>query len=108
MEFALPDFLLRNPYGEIRLAGHRIGLLHVVESHNRGLTAGEILREYPALTADLIEKTIAFYREHRGEVDAYVAETRAQIDRQSAGASRGPTMAELRKRLENRQRATTG
>ena len=107
MEKELPDFLTRNRHGEIRLAGHRIGLLHVVERYKEGLTPESILREYPTLSPDLIERTIAFYLEHRPEVDAYVAETRAEIGRQAARPSNGPGLSELQERMKAGRRAPT-
>jgi uncharacterized protein (DUF433 family) len=107
MEIERREFLERNQYGEIRLTGHRIGLLHVVDRYNEGFTPEGILCEYPTLSLGLIDKTIAFYLDHQAEVDAYVATTRAEIERQAAAPSTGPTKAELRKRLEVMQRATT-
>lgn len=107
MEMDLPDFLARDRYGEIRLSGHRIGLLHVVDLHNGGLTTEAIHREYPALSRDLIARTIGFYLGHRAEVDGYVAATRAEISRQASEALKGPTAAELRGRLEAMKRAAT-
>jgi uncharacterized protein (DUF433 family) len=107
MEWELPDFLTRSQYGEIRLTGHRIGLLHLVDRYNEGYSAEAILCEYPTLPLSLIYKTIAFYLDHHVEVDTYVATTRAEIERQAVAPSRGPTMAELRSRLEAMQRAAT-
>jgi uncharacterized protein (DUF433 family) len=107
MGLDLPEFLSRNQYREIRLTGHRIGLLHVVNRYNEGFTPEGILCEYPTLSLGLIYKTIAFYLDHQTEVDAYVATTRAEIERQAAAPSTGPTMVELRKRLEAIQRAAT-
>jgi uncharacterized protein (DUF433 family) len=107
MDFKLPDFLTRNEYGEIRLNGHRIGLIHLVDRYNEGYSPEAILCDYPALSLALIYKTIAFYLEHEQEVDAYVAATRGEIERQAAAPSPGPTMVELRKRLETRPRAAT-
>lgn len=101
----LPDFLTRNEFGEIRLTGHRIGLLHVVDCYNEGHTPEGVQYEYPTLALPLIYKVIAFYLENQAEVDRYVAECRAELDRQAALPSRGPTMAELRKRLEAKRGA---
>ncbi len=103
----LPDYLTRWPRGEIMVTGHRIGLLHVVDRHNEGMSAEEIARDYPSLAIATIEDVVAFYRENRGEVDAYVAGCRAEIDRQAAEPSTGPTAAELRRRIEARQRSGT-
>jgi uncharacterized protein (DUF433 family) len=107
MEIELPDFLTRNQYGEIRLTGHRIGLLHLVDRYNEGYGPEGILCEYPTLSLGLIYKTIAFYLDHQAEVDAYVATIRAEIERQAAIPSPGPTMVELRKRLEAMRRTAT-
>lgn len=108
MELELPEFLTRNEYGEIRLTGHRIGLIHLVDRYNEGYSPEAILCDFPTLTLSLIYKTIAFYLDHRAEVDAYVAATRAEIDRQASLPSKGPTMVELRERMDAMQRATTG
>ena len=103
----LPDFLIDHPDGEIRLTGHRIGLLHVVDCYNEGLTAEGIAVEYPTLSLAHIHKTLGFYLENRDEIDAYVARCRARIERDMARPSRGPGLAELRQRLEARRRAET-
>ncbi len=95
----LPGFLTRDRYGEIRLTGHRIGLLHVVDLHNQGLSPVAIHDEYPTLPIDLIAQTIKFYLAHRAEVDDDLSATRAEINRQAAEPSGGPTAAELRRRL---------
>jgi len=107
MDLELPDFLTRNPYGEIRLTGHRIGLLHVVERYNEGYSPEAILCDYPALSLALIHKVIAFYLDHQPDVDGYVTATRAEIQRQAAAPSPGPTIVELRRRLESMRRART-
>ena len=103
----LPDFLTRNQYGEIRLTAHRIGLLHIVDLYNDGAVAEGILCQYPTLSLPLIHKAIAFYLENQVEVDAYVSNARADIDRLAVSPSPGPTMVELRKRLLAMQRTDT-
>jgi uncharacterized protein (DUF433 family) len=107
MELELPDFLMRNEYGDIRLTGHRIGLLHLVDRYNEGYSPEAILCDYPTLTLVLIYKTITFYLDHQAEVDAYVATTRSEIERQAAVSSPGPTTVELRARLEAMRRTVT-
>lgn len=100
MPMNLPDFLTRNEFGEIRLAGHRIALWDVVELYEEGASADAILCEYPTLSLLLIHKVIVFYLENRSEVDAYVAARRAEVDRLASLPQSGPNMAELRRRLE--------
>lgn len=103
----MPAFLTRNDYGEIRLTGHRIGLLQIVDLYNGGESAEGILCQLPTLSLPLIHKIIAFYLENMAEVDAYVAEAKTAIDQLAAASSTGPTMVELRQRLEAVRRATT-
>jgi uncharacterized protein (DUF433 family) len=100
----LPDFLTQGPYGEIRLAGHRIGLFHVVDCYQRNYSPEMIHEEFPSLPLDLIHQVLSFYRANRAEVDTYVAECREEIEHQAALPQAGPDFAELRRRLE----ATTG
>jgi uncharacterized protein (DUF433 family) len=104
----LPDFLTRNQFGEIRLSGHRIGLLHLVERYNEGLSPEAILCEYPTLSLATIHKVIAFYLDNQAEVDSYVAAVRHEIEQQADARSAGPTIVELRRRFEAmRRRGTT-
>lgn len=100
----LPDFLTRTEHGGIRMAGSRIGLEHVVEEFVRGASAEMIAARYPTLGLAHVYKAIAFYLENRTEVDAYVAETVAEYERQAALAHR-PNWEEMRVRLEQIKRA---
>jgi uncharacterized protein (DUF433 family) len=107
MDLELPDFLTRNRYGEIRLTGHRIGLLHLVDRYHEGNSREAILGDYPTLSLALIDKVIAFYLDHQAEMDAYIAAARAEIERQAGAPSPGPTMVELRRRREALRRGET-
>ena len=55
----LPDYL-NNADGEIRLTGHRIGLVHVVKAYNDGNTAELIGPMFPTVPLALVHKVIAF------------------------------------------------
>lgn len=68
----LPDFLTQSAEGEIRLAGHRIGLYQLVQAYNEGESAEMLASRYPTLSLSLVHKTIAFYLDNRVDVDAYV------------------------------------
>ena len=101
----LPDFLTRDGAGDIRLTGHRIGLYHVVHYYNEGYSAEMLAGQFPSLPLALIHKTIAFYLENRGEVDAYMAACREELNRQrDANPNRLP-LASLRQRMEQLQQA---
>jgi len=103
----LPDFLSEAD-GEVRLAGHRIGLVHVVKAYNDGHSAEMIAAEFPTLPLAMVHKVIAFYLDNQADVDSYVAvhdREMAALERQSRPAGSTPTVAELRRRLESIRRA---
>jgi uncharacterized protein (DUF433 family) len=99
----LPDFLTQDRYGYIHLAGHRIGLRHVVELYTDGCTPEMLHDHFPTVPLALIHKVIAFYLENRAEVDAYVRQSREALQRQIAQPPQGPDAAELRRRMEARK-----
>jgi uncharacterized protein (DUF433 family) len=101
----LPDFLHFGEYGEIFLAGHRITLYHVIKEYQDSRSAETLAATYPTLPLALVHKVIAFYLENQAEVDQYVEQTRAEIERQAAVAPQGPSLAELKQRLEAKRRA---
>ena len=101
----LPPSLLWHPDGEIRLVGHRIGLYHFIYYYNQGFTAEMILCQFPTLELAVIHKVIAFYLDHRDEVDRYVAHYQAELDQLRGAGRHAPSVAELRKRLEMRREA---
>lgn len=99
----LPDFLVEAPYGEIRLAGSRIGLYHVVLSYNEGFSAETLLEEFPTLPLALIHKVIAFYLENKSEVDAYVEKER-QACEEMRQTGKHPDWVALRARFDEMKR----
>lgn len=98
----LPPFLTRRPNGEIVLTGHRIGLYSVIDRSQRGHTPDQIHDEFPTLEPDLIGRVIAFREAHPAEVDAYVAEYRADLDRQGAAAEPSAAVLRIRRRMAER------
>jgi uncharacterized protein (DUF433 family) len=96
----LPDFLRSDQYGEIFLAGHRITLYHIIKDYQEGCSAETLTAAYPTLSPALVHKVIAYYLENQPEVERYVVETRAEIERQAAAPSRGPSPADLQRRFE--------
>src|SRR5437868_6277222 len=101
----LPEFLTEVEPGEIRLTGHRIGLYHAVSRYQEGFSPQLLHEEYPTLSLELINKVLAFYEANRAEVDAYVADYRAELDRQVASTPRSVSYDELLRRFEAKQRA---
>jgi uncharacterized protein (DUF433 family) len=95
----LPHFLSEPDPGEIVLTGHRIGLYTIVRGYNDGLSPEALHDEYPTLSLELIQGVIAFYLENKVEVDAYVADYRAELERQEALYGRRDLRAKLRERF---------
>ncbi|HKB35887.1 MAG TPA: DUF433 domain-containing protein, partial [Gemmataceae bacterium] len=95
----LPDFLTRDSGGELRLTGHRIGLLHLVHYYNEGFSPEMLVGQYPTLPLALVHKAIAFYLENQAEVDALLTAWRDELARQRATNPRRIDVAALRGRL---------
>lgn len=96
----LPDFLNRDRGGLILLVGHRIGLHDVLHFYQEGYSPEMIAGELPTLTLAVVHKTIAFYLENQDEVDAWLEKERSEVARQRREAKRGPSVTELRKRMQ--------
>jgi uncharacterized protein (DUF433 family) len=99
----LPDFLVQDPDGFLRLGGHRIGVAHVVHFYNDGYSPEMLAEQFPSLSLALIHKTIAFYLENQANLDAAIAQSQEEIERQASAAPRGPSLTELRRRLAGRR-----
>ena len=57
--------------GKACIAGHRIRVMDIVASHvHRGMKPSEILDEYPGITMADVFAALAYYHDHRDEVDA--------------------------------------
>jgi uncharacterized protein (DUF433 family) len=93
----LPDFLTESD-GEIRFAGHRIGLEHLVDAYNEGDSAEMLASRYPTLSLSLVHRAIAYYLDNQVAVDAYVTSCTGDIARQRA-RGRQVDSAALRQRL---------
>jgi uncharacterized protein (DUF433 family) len=98
MTTALPEFLIKTPDGEILVAGHRIGLFHLVEHYNEGESAEMLASRYPTLTLSLVHRIIAFYLDHQAEVDAYAADC-SGIMAQQRRMAQSVDLNALRRRL---------
>ncbi len=95
----LPDFLRSDEYGEIFLAGHRVTLYHLIKEYQEGHSADRLATAYPTVPRALADKVIAFYNANKSEVEPYLEETRSEIESQAAAPARGPSSAELERRL---------
>ena len=60
--------------GVIRLSGTRVTLDTLVTAFHEGLTAEEIVMQYPSLNLGDTYAAIAYYLRNQLDVDAYIAE----------------------------------
>src|SRR5438105_15744654 len=101
----LPEFLVEASDGEIRVTGHRIGLVNLLHYYNEGYSPEMVVGQYPTLPLALVHKVIAFYLENQSEVDKYVATSMGELARQRASSQRSIDWEALRLRLEAERRA---
>jgi uncharacterized protein (DUF433 family) len=65
--------------GRTIVEGTRIGVHDVVGLVVNGATVDDVLRSFPDLTRAQIYECLAFYEDHRTEIDALVAEQEGQM-----------------------------
>jgi uncharacterized protein (DUF433 family) len=71
--------------GKPRIAGSRIQVKHVVVMHERQrMTPEEIVSEYPHLTLASIYAALAYYHDHREEVNADIRAEREWYEEMKA------------------------
>jgi uncharacterized protein (DUF433 family) len=57
--------------GKACIAGHRIRVMDIVLLHERaGLTPDAIVDEYPSITLADVHAALAYYHDHRDEIEA--------------------------------------
>lgn len=98
----LPDFLTTDDLGDIQIAGHRVGLYHIVSDYNQGYSPEMLACAYPSVPLATIHKVLGFYLENRDALDRYVSETQVELDRQEA-VGKCVDLVRLRERLAKRQ-----
>jgi uncharacterized protein (DUF433 family) len=82
--------------GKPRIAGHRIPVQNIAIWHERlGKSADEIAAEYDLTLAD-IYAALAYYFDHRAEIDQVIEEDQAFVD-----ALRQSTPSKLEQRLRS-------
>jgi uncharacterized protein (DUF433 family) len=94
----LPDFLVRQPDGQILLAGHRVALQDVITPYVGGHSPEMLAAELPTLPLALIHKVIAFYLENERALQPYLEEELARVAQNRAAAPSDVSLGELRRR----------
>jgi len=65
------------------IKGTRISLDSIVHAFNRGAAPESIKRSFPLLSLEEIYGAITFYLSHEQEIDAYLAQSEAELDSES-------------------------
>jgi uncharacterized protein (DUF433 family) len=72
--------------GKPRIAGHRITVSDVAIWHERmGMSPDEIVSEYPTITLSDVHAALAYYFDHRDEVDQEIREGKEFAEKLRAG-----------------------
>jgi len=86
--------------GKPRIAGHRITVADVAIWHERmGMSPDEIVSEYPTITLSDVHAALAYYFDHRNQVDRAILDGEEFADTFRAGAP--SVFEELRARKAN-------
>ena len=87
---SLADRIVRTPDvrgGKPRIAGHRITVADVAIWYERmGMSPDEIVSEYPTITLSDVHAALAYYFDHRDEVDREIREGEEFAEKLRAGA----------------------
>ena len=91
--------------GSIRVGGTRLLLEHVLEEYLSGKTPEELDERFESISLADAYSIVAYYHQHRADVDAYLAWVEAEtkrIDEEMRAAFPQPTKSELLARLAER------
>src|SRR3989304_8279503 len=84
--------------GKPRIAGHRIRVQDIYICHElKGMTPDEILQAYPSITLADVHAALAYYWDHREEIQRAIAEEGALVQ-QLRGSSIGPLQEKVKRR----------
>lgn len=75
-----PTPLVTHPDGVVRISGTRVTLDTLVAAFADGLSAEEIVYEYPSLPLADVYVVLGYYLRHRAEVDRYLHARRQQAE----------------------------
>ncbi len=98
--------LQKDEDGVFRVGGTRVRLDTVVTAFQNGCTAEEILLKYPSLHLPDIYSVLAYYLQHREDVEAYLAERRRLQEQTEREIEQRFPSAGVRERLLARRNKT--
>jgi uncharacterized protein (DUF433 family) len=78
------EYIVKRPGycgGKAAIGETRVRVNNVVFLHKRGKTVDEIREEYPDLTHAQVYAALAYYHDHKGEIEAELAEDEGADER---------------------------
>jgi hypothetical protein len=90
--------IVKDPDLPARLENHprtRVSMI-VMDYLARGLMPEDIIRHYPYLTLSEVHAAMAYYHDHRAEIDAEIQEEVEQLGDDGATNSRSPIWLKLK------------
>lgn len=86
---------------DIRVAGTRVGIEHLLGAYLAGGLPEEIALEFPTVTLEQVHGVIAWYLRNRAEVDAYLKRSQrlARARRAEQTMGDGPAIVQHLRRL---------
>ncbi len=105
----VPGLLVSTPQGSFRIAGTRVSLDSVIHAFWEGATPEEICQDFPSLSLAQVYGVIAYYLNHRDEVDAYLQVGHEEIEKlqKEFTARHRDFLTDLRRRLTASRQART-
>jgi uncharacterized protein (DUF433 family) len=86
--------------GEPHILGHRIKVRHVAVWHEEmGMSPAEIAATYPTITLAQVHAALAYYYDHRDEIQAAIAEEDRFVEELKAKS--GPSLVQEKLRQRN-------
>jgi uncharacterized protein (DUF433 family) len=88
--------------GKPHILGHRVKVKHVAVWHEgMGMSPAQIVAEHPTITLAQVHSALAYYYDHREEIQAEIAEEEREFEALRAGQ---PSILEkIRQRTANAQ-----
>jgi uncharacterized protein (DUF433 family) len=84
-----------------RIAGHRIRVQDIAVLHEKfGLTADEIVEELPTITLADVHAALAYYWDHREEIEAAIVEEQTFVEQLRRAEGPGPLARKIRRLLD--------
>ena len=97
--------IIREGYcgGRPHIAGHRIKVQHVAVWHDHmGMTSAEIVASYPTITLAQVHAALAYYYDHREEIEADIVADEQYVEKMRA-EGKLPTVTELLQRRNDEE-----